>query len=163
GMHLRDVYVGVQVAVCMILLSGSVMMIRTLKETLRMHFGFDTDHAVLLRMDMALQGYDVKRGRAFQRELLQRLGRIPGAAAVAVANSPPLALDQSNSVVTVEGKPIPRISEMISATMYEASPGYFRAMGTRMLAGRDFDDRDRDGAPRVAIVNQAFVDKLMPR
>src|SRR5262249_5952131 len=48
GMHLRDVYVGIQVAVCMILLSGSVMMIRTLKETVRMRFGFDTDRAVLL-------------------------------------------------------------------------------------------------------------------
>jgi hypothetical protein len=45
--------------------------------------------------------------------------------------------------------------------MYGASPGYFRTLGARLVAGREFEDRDVPGSPRVAIVNQAFVKKLI--
>jgi predicted permease len=162
GFHLRDLYVGIQVAVCMILLSGSVMMIRTLKQTLAMGFGFQPDHTVVLWMDMAMQGYKTDRGRAFQRELVEKAAQMPGTEAASVGNSIPLALDQSNTVVTVEGKPVPKMTEQVSASNYHISPGFFRALGTRMISGRDFDARDRDGAPRVVIVNQAFADKLLP-
>ena len=161
GVHLRDVYVGIQIAVCMVLLAGSVMMVRTLRQTLAMRFGFDPDRAVVLRMDRAMRGYNLERGRSFERDLLAKLRAMPGVEAVAAANSIPLSIDQSNSTVTVEGKPIPKPSDLISASLYQTSPGYFRAMGTRLLAGRDFDERDRAGAPRVVIVNQAFADKLL--
>jgi len=162
GLHLRDVYVGVQVAVCMILLAGSVMMIQTLKETLAMRFGFNPDHVVIARMDMALQGYDQQRGRQFQRELIQKIREIPGTEAAGLSNSIPLSIDQSNSWVTVEGKPVPKLSEILTAVVYKSGPGYFSAMGTRLIAGRDFDDRDREGSTKAVIVNQAFADKLLP-
>lgn len=162
GLHLRDIYVGIQVTVCMILLAGSVMMIRTLKQTMAMRLGFDTDHTVVARMDMALEGYNRQRALQFQHELIGKVRAIPGTEAAGIANSIPLSIDQSNSWVTVEGKPLPKLSEIISAVVYQSSPGYFRAMGTRLIEGRDFDERDREGATKVVIVNQAFADKLLP-
>jgi predicted permease len=162
GLHLRDVYVGIQVTVCMILLAGSVMMVQTLKQTLAMSFGFDPNHTVVLHMDMALQGYSEAKGRKFQRELIQKIREIPGAQAATLSNSIPLSIDQSTSGVTVEGKPVPKPSELISAILYQSGSGYFRAMGTRLLAGRDFEERDGEKAPKVVIVNQAFVQKMLP-
>jgi predicted permease len=162
GLHLRDVYVGIQVSVCMVLLAGSVMMIRTLKETLSMRFGFDPDHAVVLRMDMAMQGYNPERGREFQREVIAKIRQIPGTEATAISNSIPLSIDQSHSGMSVEGKPVQKFSELISAVVYQSSPGYFRAIGTRLLAGRDFNEHDLEKAPKVVIVNQAFADRLFP-
>jgi len=162
GLHLRDVYVGIQVTVCMILLAGSVMMVQTLKQTLAMSFGFDPNHTVVLHMDMALQGYTEPKGRKFQRELIQKIREIPGAQAATLSNSIPLSIDQSTSSVTVEGKPVPKPSELVSAVVYVSGSGYFRAMGTRLLAGRDFDERDGEKAPKVVIVNQAFAQKMLP-
>jgi len=162
GLHLRDVYVGIQVTVCMILLAGSVMMVQTLKQTLAMSFGFDPNHTVVLHMDMALQGYTEPKGRKFQQELIQKIRQIPGAQAATLSNSIPLSIDQSTSSVTVEGKPVPKPSELVSAVVYVSGSGYFRAMGTRLLAGRDFDERDGEKAPKVVIVNQAFAQKMLP-
>ncbi len=162
GLHLRDIYLGIQVAVCMVLLAGSVMMVRTLQSTLGMRFGFDPDHAVALRVDMTTQGYNEEQGHAFQRRLIDKMRAIPGTEAVGLSNSVPFSIDQSSSIITVEGKPIPVISQIPSATVYQSGPGYFRAIGTRFLAGRDFDERDRKDAPLVVIVNQTFAEKLLP-
>jgi predicted permease len=162
GLHLRDIYLGIQVAVCMVLLTGSVMMVRTLRSTLEMRYGFDPEHAVALRVDMAMQGYTEEQGQAFQRRLIEKMRAIPGTEAVGLSNSIPFSIDQSSSIVTVEGKPVPVISLIPSAAMYQSGPGYFRAMGTRFIAGRDFDERDRKGAPLAVIVNQTFAEKLIP-
>lgn len=162
GLHLRDVYLGTQIAVCMVLLAGSVMMVRTLRSTLDMRFGFDPDHTVAFRVDMAMQGLNEKQGRDFQRRLIDEIRAIPGTEAAGISNSVPFSIDQSISVVTIEGRPVPLISQMPRVTAYQSGPGYFRAMGTRFVAGRDFDQRDREGAPLSVIVNQTFADKLLP-
>jgi predicted permease len=144
------------------LLTGAVMMVRTLRSTLEMRFGFDAEHAVALRIDMATQGYTEEQGREFQRRLIEKTRAIPGTEAVGLSNSVPFSIDQSSSIVTVEGKPVPIMSMIPSATVYQTGAGYFRAMGTRFVAGRDFDERDRKGAPLVVVVNQTFAEKLLP-
>lgn len=162
GWHLRDVYVGIQVAVCAVLLAGSVMMVRTLREAMTMRFGFAPDHAVALRMDLAMQRYTPEQGRVFQRKLIESVRLLPGVEAAGLSNSIPFSIDQSSSSIVVEGKPVPPPSRRITAAVYQTGPDYFRAAGTRLLAGRDFNERDSAKAPRVAIVNQIFVDKLLP-
>jgi hypothetical protein len=62
--------------------------------------------------------------------------------------------------VYLEGHETARASEVPKALFYSVSPGYFRAVGTRLIAGRGFSDRDHAGAPWVAVVNQAFADSL---
>ena len=162
GFHLRDVYLGIQVAVCTVLLCGSMMMVRTLRSALTMNFGFNPDHVVALRADLATLGFSSEQIRDFQHRLIERIRQIPGIEVAALSNSIPFSIDQSRSMFTVEGKPVPKPSQIPMAASYESGPGYFRAMGTRLLAGRDFDERDRATAPPVAIVNQTLADQQFP-
>ncbi len=74
----------------------------------------------------------------------------------------PLTLNISNSGIFIEGKPEPRAGDVPLANMYYITPGYLQAMRTRLVAGRDLDQRDTKDAPRVALVNEAFVRQLLP-
>ncbi|HLX46172.1 MAG TPA: ABC transporter permease [Bryobacteraceae bacterium] len=162
GWHLRDIYLGIQVAVCMVLLAGAVMTVKTLKEATKMRFGFDAEHAVTLRFDLAMQQFTPAQGREFHRRLIEKIRAIPGTEAAALSSSIPFSVDQSSTTFTIEGQPVPSPSHLPSAVKYQSGPQYFRAMGTRLIAGRDFDERDREGAPRVIIVNQTLADKFLP-
>src|SRR5208337_3100143 len=90
------------------------------------------------------------------------LSALPQVEAVALADRLPLGLSRQDAFVYVEGKPVPPAAETQAAIPYEISSGYFRAMQTRIAAGRDFDARDSQKAPRVAIVNRAFAAKFFP-
>jgi predicted permease len=159
---LRDVVVAAQIALSAVLLVGSLLVVRSLQNATRLDVGFNPDGAVSARVDLALQGYDPERGREFQRRLLERVSARPGIRSAALANSLPLGLDQSTNGIYIEGKPRPRASDVPYAFYYSVTPGFFRTMETRLVAGRDFDTRDdRRGRP-VAIVNQAFADRLLP-
>lgn len=80
---------------------------------------------------------------------------------MAYASSLPLSIDQSSNTVFREQETDFRASKGIWATYYDVSPGYFRAMGTRLLAGRDFTWHDDETAPKVAIVNESFARKVL--
>ncbi len=79
-----------------------------------------------------------------------------------MADALPLALMINNNSVLIEGQPVPKAADRPSAGMYTSGTDYFRTLGTRLIAGREFEDRDKAGAPRVAIVNQAFAQRLLP-
>jgi len=64
--------------------------------------------------------------------------------------------------VYAEGKAVPAVNQAPHAYFYNITPGYFRTMQTRLVAGRDFDDRDRPGSTHVAVVNQALAHRLFP-
>lgn len=161
GLHLRDIYVAVQIVVCVVLLAGAVMMTRTLRSTLATRFGFDADRAVTLRVDLDSLGYDRQKGRVFQQRLIERVRSIPGVTSSGLANSLPLSIDQSINHTYVEGRPLPRLADVPEVIVYQSGPGLLEAMGIHLLAGRDFTNRDDKDAPRVAIVNQTFVEKVM--
>jgi len=138
------------------------MMVRTLQRALTFHFGFEPEGAVALRFDLGMQGYSEERGREFQRVLLERVGTLPGIEAAGLANSIPFSIDQSYNHVYVEGKPDPPVSQVPSAVYYQATPGFFRALGTGILMGRDFNDWDRAEASAVVIVNRTLAERLLP-
>jgi predicted permease len=162
GFHLRDLYVAMQVAISVVLLAGSVMMVRTLTSALTFRYGFDPDHAVAVGTELAMNGYSEQQGRIFQQRLIERVRALPGVDAAALVTSIPFSLNHSESAIYVEGRPELSLSRMPGAVIYISSPGYFRAIGTRLLAGRDFDDRDRADTTPVAVVNETFARKLFP-
>ncbi len=158
----RDLLVGAQVALSLLLLVGTVLVVRSLQRAVTIDIGFNPHHAVTIMFDVALNGYGEDRGKAFERRLMDQLAAVPGLESYALSNWLPLGLSQSNTIVYAEGKPAPPPREAPSTFYYNVSPGYFRTMQTRLVAGRDFDERDRPGATRVAIVNQAFARRLFP-
>lgn len=157
----RDVLVVLQMALSVVLLVGSVLVVRSLQHALTMKIGYNPDHAVSVSFELGLQGYNKQQGRAFQKRVVEKIATLPGIQSAGLINAVPLSLDISNTGISVEGRPVPKPSEMKSAIYYNASPGYFRTAQTRFLAGRDFEERDREETKRVAIINHAFTQKIL--
>ncbi len=161
-LSLRDVLVATQVALSVVLLIGSILVVRSLQHALSLNLGFDPKHAAVLSYDFAAQGYDEERGREFQHRLLDKVRSLPGIESAGIIDGLPLTLNISNTGVHLEGRSEPRAGDLPVANMYIITPGYLSAMRTRLVAGRDLDQRDTKGGPRVALVNEAFVRQLLP-
>jgi predicted permease len=160
--HIRDFLVSAQVALALVLLVGSVLVVRSLQQALNLKLGFEPRHAAAVSVDLSLQGYDDTRSREFQRRVLERVRSMPGIESAGIINGIPLSLNWNNSDILIEGKPVPRAADIPLAAMYQISPGYLRAAQTKLIAGRDFTPDDKKGVRRVAIVNQAFARQLLP-
>jgi predicted permease len=160
--QMRDLLVGAQVVLSVILLVGTVLVVRSLQRAVTIDVGFNPAHAAMVQFDVSLTGYSEERGRAFERRLLDRLAGAPGLESYGLASSLPLGLGQSSTTIYGEGKPAPKAAEAPDAYYYSVSPGYFRTMQTRLVAGRDFDDHDNQGSTRVAIINEAFARRIFP-
>jgi predicted permease len=158
---LRDVLVAGQMALAVMLLVGAGLLVRTLAHETRLDPGFKPNGAVVATLDLSRSGYDSDRGRRFYTALQQQLAATPGLDAVGLARSVPV---QSGGIATSaapEGyQPRPNEAMEVEATMI--SPGYYRAIGTPVLRGREFTDADRRDGTRVVIVNQAFADRYWP-
>ena len=160
-LNLRDILVTVQVALSVVLLIGSILVVRSLQHALGVNLGFQPEHAAVLSLDLAGQGYDQRRGREFQRRLLDSVHAMPGIQAAGMISGVPLTPGSSSEAIYLEGKTEPRPGDVPSAFLYAITPGYIQAMHTRLIAGRDLDQRDREDAPLVALVNETFVRELL--
>jgi len=149
-----------QIILCSILVTTSAVALENLRTALTMPLGFDRAGVSTTGFDLALAGYSPADGRQFQQRALERIAALPGVRAAAFANSLPLSIDQSTTTAYPEFGDI-RPSEAVSAHIYQVSPRYFEAVGTRFVSGRDFTAEDTRDRPAVAIVNQAFVRRAM--
>ncbi len=159
--QLRDYMVAIQVGLSAVLLVCSVLVIRSLQHALDAPIGYNPKGAVTASFDLNIQGYSESRGREFERRLLDKLRSIPGIESAALIDWLPLSLNNSNDTIYVEGEPIPKPTEAPIAYDFSVSPDYFRTMQTKLLMGREFDARDKQDGPRVAVVNKAFVKQLL--
>jgi predicted permease len=91
---LRDILVGAQIALSVVLLISSVLVVRSLQHAFSLHLGFNPDHAVSVSFDLGLQGYSEQRGQAFQERLLERVVALPGLQAAGTINYMPLRLGE---------------------------------------------------------------------
>jgi predicted permease len=160
--HLREILVASQIALSVILLVGTVLVVRSLQRAITINIGFNPQNAVAVAVDLGLAGYDETSGGEFQHRLIEKVSALPGVTSAGLANSLPLSLDQSTTSVFAEGKPVPRPGETPNSHYYMVSPGYLRTMETRLIAGRTFDQHDQKNTRPVAIVNQTFAARLFP-
>jgi predicted permease len=156
----RDVLLAGQVILCSVLVTTSAVALENLRTALAMPLGFDRVAVSTAGFDLALAGYSPTEGRQFQQRALERMSALPGVRAAAYANSLPLSIDQSTTTAYPEFGDI-RPSEAVSAHVYQVSPRYFEVLGTRLVSGRDFTAADTRDRPAVAIVNQAFVRRVL--
>src|SRR5581483_7925623 len=157
----RDMLLGVQIAVCCLLVTACFVALRGLEGALRTPLGFEPRGATLAVFDLHLAGYSDAEVPAIQKQLLDTVSHLPGVTAAGLSNSTPLALDQSSTSVFSAGETEFRAStRKFNASYYQVLPGYFVAAGTRMLVGRDFTLHDDKSSPKVAIVNAVFARKL---
>ncbi len=159
--RLRNALVIVQVALSLVLLVCAGLVVRSLQVAQRTRPGFTPENAVTLSFDLGLQGYTEEKGRAFQRQILERAQSLPGVRSVALVSTLPLSLDYSYSSIYVEGQSITPSTNLPLAIPNEISPNYFRTMEIP-LRGRDFSDHDDKEQSRVAIVNETFARRFFP-
>jgi predicted permease len=161
-LNARDLLVTVQVALSVVLLIASILVVRSLQHALSLNLGFQPEHAAVLSLDLAGQGYSEQRSREFQRRLLDKVRAMPGIQVAAIISGLPLtATGNMSDVIYLEGQPEPRPGEIPSANLYTITPGYLQAMHTRLIAGRDLDLRDKQDVALVALVNETFARRLL--
>ncbi len=162
--HPRDLIVTGQIALSVILVLCSLLVARSLRHALTLNLGFKPANGVSASFDLRLQGYDRRRSRSFDAALIANASALPGIQAVGIINNLPLRIEgEEESDVSRTDRPVPPPSERRGAIIYKISPGYLQAAGTKLFLGRDFNSYDRERAPAVAIVNQAFTDLLFPK
>ena len=138
------------------------LMLRGLWRSQYINLGFNPQNAVKLSVNLDLQGYDRERGEQFQPQILDRVRALPGVLAAGVGNYVPPDLHVAILQVKIEGRPESRGGEAPLAGSASASPGYFQALGARLLAGRDFAEQDDERSLRVAVVNETFARSYWP-
>lgn len=151
-----------QVALSLVLLVGGGLMLRALQRAQSLDLGFEPKGAVEVSFDLRLQGYDEARGQEFQKRLLERARALPGVRAAGLVDLPPVDLHFSRDSVFVEGRLPERDARAPRVMVSRAGPGYFQALGTRLVRGRDFDERDDEKATLVAVVNETFAQRFWP-
>ena len=159
--RLRNCLVVAQVAVSLVLLVCAGLVVRSLQVAQKTRPGFTPENAVALSFDLGLQGYTEEKGRAFQRQLIERTQTISGMRSVALTSTVPLTLDYSYNPIYVEGQATTNSTELPVAVPNEISPNYFRTMEIP-LRGRDFSERDDKEESRVAVVNETFARRFFP-
>src|SRR4029077_4674650 len=111
--------------------------------------------------DVGLQGYEEAKGRAFQKQVLERVRALPGIESAALTDSIPLNLNYNSSTIYLEGGQTVSSNELPLAIPTSVSPDYFRTMGIA-LRGRDFTELEDKVEMRVAIVNETFAGRFFP-
>ncbi|HEX4232542.1 MAG TPA: ABC transporter permease [Bryobacteraceae bacterium] len=161
GVGFRDFLVAAEIALCFVLVFGSLLSIQGLRNALSMPLGFNPEDVTTLAFDVGPPSYNEAQGRAFQEAILKKVEALPGVISAAYANSLPLSIDQSTTGVQSDGQAIARGREAKSANYYQISPGLLETLRISLLNGRDFSEHDSAHAPQIAIVNQTFAEKIM--
>jgi len=157
----RDVLLVVQIAICAVLITSSMVAVRGLARSLHNDFGFGVQNTMLVETDLGAAGYSGDQVPPMQKRLIDAIASIPGVESVGLADGVPLAEGAGDSNVfadtTTDLRPANAVAD---SNFYKVSPEYFHASGTALLAGRSFTWHDDKDSPRVAVVNREFARRM---
>jgi predicted permease len=155
---LRDLLLGVQIAICALLVTSSLVAVRGLLRSLHSNFGFEPRNTTLVHANLSTAGYRGDTVPAMQKRMIDALATIPGVKSVGLVSWPPLGGGWIQSdVFTEQTTDLSPSNAAAQSFLYNISPDYFHAAGTALLAGRTLSWHDDKNAPRVAVINQQFA------
>lgn len=155
----RNALVTAQIALAMTLLGSAGLFLGSLVNVFRADLGMRIENLVAFTISPARNGYDAQKGMNLYARVEEELAALPGVTAVAASGLALLNGDTWGTAVSVEG--FERVPGVDDGSQYNAvGAGFFRTLGIPLLAGREFTDADAAGAPRVAVVNEAFARKF---
>jgi putative ABC transport system permease protein len=152
--------VGLQVALCTVLLVGAGLSVRSLQRVQGQDLGFSTSHLLLARLDFR-EELGGAREDEVHRALVERVKTLPGVTGASIIQATPFG-NHSIPPISVPGLDEPPNANGQLAIMYGATPEYLRLMDVRLLQGRLFTDEDRRGSPLVVLVNETFAREVWP-
>jgi predicted permease len=159
---LRKSLVGVQVALCLVLLVGSALFVRTLRNSLASDLGFEPDHALAARFNLGFLQYSPERTMTFVDELLQRVRAAPGVRSASVATLVPFQGGGFRGTFAEIAGYTPAPDEEIRFDYLAVTPEYVDVLGMRLVEGRAIDARDVEGTRPVAMINRLAAERYWP-
>jgi predicted permease len=160
-LNLRDILLALQIAICAVLVTSSLVAVRGLARSMHGNFGFVPQNVMIVGSELHMAGYTDERLPQMQRRMMDAVAAIPGVESVGYIDHLPLGLGGGDSSVFTDSTTDYRPTNAVADAMdYNISPGYLAAAGTRLLAGRDMTLSDDSKAPKVAIVNKQFAIKV---
>jgi len=158
---LRDLLLVVQIAICAMLVTFSLVAVRGLLRSLHGNFGFEPRNTMLVNTVLSMAGYSGDRVPILQRRMIEAVEAISGVQSVGLINYPPLstAVEPAN-VFTDQTTDLSPSNVAASSLLYTISPDYFRAAGTLLLQGRALSWQDDQTSTRVAVINRQFARKI---
>ncbi|UCG87255.1 MAG: ABC transporter permease [Gemmatimonadota bacterium] len=155
----RSSLVTAQIALSMALLVAAGLFIKSLNNVSRVDLGINTENVVTFGISPVLNGYEPEESQVLFGRVEEELAAIPGVTAVSAAIIPIISGSNWGTDVSVEGfESGPDIDD--NARFNIVSAGYFSGLGIPLLAGREFTQADVIGAPKIAVVNEAFTRKF---
>jgi predicted permease len=155
----RDLLLGVQIAICAVLVTSSMVAVRGLVRSLHNNFGFEPLNSMLAQNDLSMAGYRGDAVPAMQRRMIDAMRTIPGVTSVGLIDQAPLSSGRPHISNVFRDKTTDLIpaNALTDAFIFNISPEYFDAAGTALLSGRAFTLHDDKNAPRVSVINQEFA------
>jgi predicted permease len=157
--RLRQALVAAQAALSLVLLCSAGLFGNSFRNLLTHQPGFRTENLVTFRIDAGTAGFAREQGLNLYHQLELRLEAMPRAESVAVAETSPLSGSESMTNVSIESY-MPAEGENMDSDTNAVGPGFFATLGTPIIGGREFTERDRSGAAKVAVVNEAFAKRF---
>lgn len=158
----RDLLLAAQIAICAVLVTSSMVAVRGLLRSLHSNFGFNPRNAILVRTDLSMASYKADSAPGLQKRMIDALASIPGVTSVGLVNNPPLepACCIESNVFNENTSDLKPSNAAAYVMEFGISPEYLQAAGTSLLAGRGLTWHDDKNAPRVAIVNRLFANRI---
>ena len=146
----------VQVALSLPLLVSAALLLKSLQNLRAFDTGFGKENVLLASVNPALNGYSKERSASFFDELLAKTRALPGVKSASLASDSPISGGWDQTGIVVEGY-TPREGERMSCDATYVSSDYFKSLEIPIVMGRDFDQSDRVGAPKVVIINEKMA------
>ena len=161
GKRAREWLLAAEVAVSLMLLVGAGLLIRSLWQLQQVNPGFVADNVLAMEVSLPVARYPEGTQMPFYQQLEERVHALPGVAATGAVNILPLSNNYDSRGIQVEDNPKPE-GQGFAPQSRSATPGYFKAMGIPLLAGRNFDAHDTDDGQLVVIISEAMARSYWP-
>jgi putative ABC transport system permease protein len=159
----RAILIVGEMALAVVLLAGAGLMARSFLRLVNTDPGIRTDHVVTFKVNLPDARYpQLRQLREFVDRMTERLRRVPGALEVGVTYKEPFTASGFGFSYEVAGRAPAEPGHEPTAQVRPATPGFFPALGIRLLRGRLYDENDRSGRPRVMVVSEEFVRRTFP-
>jgi len=160
--RLRDSIVVVQITVCLVLLISAGLCVRSLFNARSINPGFSTHQVALAQLDPESLGYSKVQQKQFYEQLLERVKALPAIGSASLADSLPLGTNRSVHGIYIDGIAQSLDKDGIGVQTSSVAPGYFAAMGIRLLAGRDFVVEDSQPDTTRVVINEEMARRFWP-
>ena len=157
----REVLLMVQIAICAVLVTSSLVAVRGLARTLHSDFGFNVQNSMLVETDLSMLGYTPERAEQMEKRMTDGIAAIPGVESVGLIDHAPLGDGSDDTLVFADTTTDLRTPNAADhPARYRISAEYLHAASTILIAGRGITGHDDKDAPLVAVVNRRFASKM---